>query len=115
MLNARIPRTLQYGNADCSCWTSGCGEFDIVEALHSGSTFLKSTLHANQQAGDSDFIARPVSNTMKLAVVFAAVDSSIHLQVLPDNTDFSLQISADQVADMCAETPEKGVSHFHVS
>ncbi len=26
MLNAQIPRTLQYGNANCSCWESGCGE-----------------------------------------------------------------------------------------
>ena len=29
MLNAQIPRTLQYGNAACSCWESGCGEFDV--------------------------------------------------------------------------------------
>lgn len=26
MLNAQIPRTLQYGNAACSCWITGCGE-----------------------------------------------------------------------------------------
>lgn len=26
MLNAQIPRTIQYGNPDCSCWESGCGE-----------------------------------------------------------------------------------------
>jgi len=26
MLNAQIPRTLQYGDASCSCWESGCGE-----------------------------------------------------------------------------------------
>jgi hypothetical protein len=26
MLNAQVPRTLQYGNALCSCWESGCGE-----------------------------------------------------------------------------------------
>lgn len=29
ILNAKIPRTLQYGNAECSCWESGCGEFDV--------------------------------------------------------------------------------------
>lgn len=28
-LNAQIPRTLQYGKAECSCWQSGCGEFDV--------------------------------------------------------------------------------------
>lgn len=115
MLNAQIPRTLQYGDAECSCWQSGCGEFDIVEALHSGSTLLKSTLHANQQAGDSDYIDRPTSGTMKLAVVFTAANSSIHLQVLPDNIEFSQRISADEVAHMCTETPDGSVSHFHVS
>lgn len=26
MLNAKIPRTIQYGKAECSCWSSGCGE-----------------------------------------------------------------------------------------
>ncbi len=26
MLNAQIPRTTQYGPADCNCWESGCGE-----------------------------------------------------------------------------------------
>jgi hypothetical protein len=29
LLNANIPRTLQYGKAECSCWQSGCGEFDV--------------------------------------------------------------------------------------
>lgn len=76
---------------------------------------MKSTLHANQKAGDSDYIARPMSDSMKLAVVFNAAASSIHLQVLPDHTDFSQQISAGDVAKMCTETPEKGVSRFHVS
>jgi len=26
MLNANIPRTIEYGEASCSCWESGCGE-----------------------------------------------------------------------------------------
>ncbi len=25
LLNAQIPRTLQYGDSSCSCWSSGCG------------------------------------------------------------------------------------------
>jgi len=28
-LNGQIPRTLQYGKPECSCWTSGCGEVDV--------------------------------------------------------------------------------------
>lgn len=32
LLNAQIPRTSQYNtNSNCSCWVSGCGEFDIFE------------------------------------------------------------------------------------
>lgn len=62
LLNAEVPRAAQYG---CSCWKSGCGEFDIVETLHSGSPYMKSTLHSNTPGGDSDFLARPTSGTMK--------------------------------------------------
>lgn len=43
MLNPQIPRTVQYGNGDCSCWKTGCGEFDVAETLSSGSMFMKST------------------------------------------------------------------------
>lgn len=35
-LNAKVPRTQQYGA--CSCWDSGCGEFDIFEVLDPGNT-----------------------------------------------------------------------------
>jgi hypothetical protein len=35
-LNSQIPRTEQYGA--CSCWESGCGEFDIFETLDPGNT-----------------------------------------------------------------------------
>ena len=32
LLNAHIPRTAQYSmNVNCSCWRSGCGEFDILK------------------------------------------------------------------------------------
>ncbi|TVY80728.1 putative serine-rich protein P23A10.11c [Lachnellula suecica] len=115
MLNAQIPRTLQYGNSECSCWETGCGEFDIAEALNSGSTFLKSTIHTNKPGGDSDYFKRPTSGTMKLAVLFNSTTSSIHLQVLPDSTEFSKQLSADEIDGFCSGTPEKLVSHFAVT
>lgn len=53
MLNAKIPRTGQYVSANCSCWTSGCGEFDIFEVLTTGSTKAKSTMHGNDASGNA--------------------------------------------------------------
>ncbi|TAQ87470.1 hypothetical protein B7494_g4209 [Chlorociboria aeruginascens] len=100
LLNSEIPRTLQYGKDNCSCWETGCGEFDIAEALHSGSMNLKSTLHAVQRGGDSDFLIRPTSGTMKLAVVFSSRDSTIHIQVLPDETTFSSNLSFSEIDGM---------------
>jgi hypothetical protein len=114
-LNAKIPRTDQYGNASCSCWESGCGEFDIVEALIDGSPFLKSTLHDNTSGGDSDYIARPTSATMKLAVVFSSSSSTIHIQVLPDSTDFSPNFTAGELEGMCASPDGSPVSLFTIS
>ena len=74
MLNAQVPRTGQYVSAGCSCWTSGCGEFDIFEVLTTGSDKAKSTMHGNDasgNAGDSDYFNRPTSGTMKLSVTFS--------------------------------------------
>jgi hypothetical protein len=36
LLNAQVPRCGQYVASECSCWTSGCGEFDIFEVLTTG-------------------------------------------------------------------------------
>src|ERR1700742_2741289 len=52
MLNAQIPRTGQYSS--CSCWQSGCGEFDICEVLSPGYPKCKSTYHGNTAGGSSD-------------------------------------------------------------
>lgn len=88
--------------------------FDIAEALFDGSTFLKSTLHTNTPAGDSDYIVRPTTESMKLAVVFSSATSTIHIQVLDDSVDFSSTLSGEDVENMC--TQQTGpVSHFHVS
>jgi hypothetical protein len=102
MLNAQIPRTLQYGNAQCSCWESGCGELDIAEALFSGSTYLKLTLHTNTPDRDSDYLVRPTSGTMKLAAVFSSSNSSVHSQVLPDSEDFPTSLSASAINTICS-------------
>jgi hypothetical protein len=115
MLNAQIPRIIQYGNAQCSCWESGCGELDIAEALFSGSTYLKSTLHTNTPGGDSDYLVCPTSGTMKLAVVFSSSNSSVQIQVLPGSEDFPTSLSASAINGMCSATAANLLSHFHVS
>lgn len=115
MLNAQIPRTTQYGPADCNCWVSGCGEFDIAEALFQGSTYLKTTLHGTISGGDSDYFDRPASGTMKLAVVFSSSSSTIHVQVLPHDTAFNTTLTAGELNAMCEVTPGNQVSHFAIT
>ncbi|KUJ24321.1 uncharacterized protein LY89DRAFT_572863 [Mollisia scopiformis] len=113
LLNSQIPHTVQYGPPECNCWTSGCGELDIVEALFDGATQLKSTLHTNTPAGDSDYIARPTTDSMKLAVIFSSSTSTINIQVLDSNTEFPATMSADDLNNLCSAP--SGVSHFHVA
>lgn len=117
MLNAQIPRTLQYGNGACSCWSTGCGEFDIFEVLNSGNKFLTSHLHTGQGAaslanngggGTADYIARPVSGTLKAAVIFA--DASITLTVLDDDTTFDSFLSDDAMAKWIAQSSSSSSS-----
>lgn len=97
MLNAQIPRTLQYGNAECSCWTTGCGEFDIFEVLAPGDKRMKSTLHGNNQGGSSDYFDRPVDKTMKAAAIMKGND--IYVKVLDDDTEFG---STMDVSSFCS-------------
>lgn len=101
ILNAQIPRTLQYGKADCSCWTSGCGEWDIFEILDSGNTRAKSTLHGNVSGGDSNYFQRPTGGTIKAAVVFEGDSMAGHIQILPDDTVFGTTMSANTIAGFC--------------
>ena len=77
--------------------------------------YLKSTLHTNTPGGDSDYIKRPLSGTMKLAVVFSSATSTIHIQVLPDSTNFSASLAASTVNDMCSTGDGNHVSHFAVT
>lgn len=98
ILNAQIPNTLQYGRAECSCWESGCGEWDIFEVLDSGNTRCKSTIHGNVAGGDSNYFDRPVDKTVKVAVIFDAEESAGHIVVVPDDTFFNETVSDAQVA-----------------
>ncbi|KAK4550060.1 hypothetical protein LTR36_003027 [Oleoguttula mirabilis] len=102
MLNALIPRTLQYGLEACSCWESGCGEFDVFEVLAAGDTRMKSTLHGNIAGGDSDYFARPTTKTMKAALVL--YNNNIHIKTLDDDTDFGSTMDSDTISDICSST-----------
>jgi Putative TOS1-like glycosyl hydrolase (DUF2401) len=99
ILNAQIPNTVQYGKAECSCWESGCGEWDIFEVLDSGNTRCKSTIHGNISGGDSHYFDRPVDSTVKVAVIFDGDNSAGHIVVLPDDTTFDQTLPDAQVAD----------------
>ncbi|TGZ81894.1 hypothetical protein EX30DRAFT_239090 [Ascodesmis nigricans] len=91
-LNAKIPRTSQY--SDCSCWGSGCGEFDMFEVLEGGKDFVKSHFHAAQGGtankgggGSPDFIARPYDKPVKAAVIFDG-SGTVDIKMLDDDVDF---------------------------
>jgi hypothetical protein len=86
VLNAQIPRTLQYGNQDCSCWGSGCGEFDMFEVLSPGSSKAKSTLHGNKAGGDSNYFDRPEQQAIKLGMVL--FDDNAHIKILDPGMEF---------------------------
>lgn len=98
ILNAQIPNTVQYGSAQCSCWESGCGEWDIFEVLDSGNTRCKSTVHGNISGGDSNYFERPVDSTVKVAVIFDGDNSAGHIVVIPDETAFEQTLTDAQVA-----------------
>lgn len=87
----------------------------MLEALSSGSTKLKSTLHADAKGGDSDYVSRPTTKTMKVAVVFNASSSTINLQVLDDSTVFTEDLAAATLNQMCSESADNMISHFAIA
>lgn len=117
MLNAQIPRTLQYGQADCSCWTSGCGEFDIFEVLAPGDTRCKSTLHGNIAGGDSDYFERPVTGTIKAALLL--YKDNMHIKIIDNSTEFGTAMPMtflnEMVSDTMEDSLERLVSLFKLS
>ncbi|RMD40065.1 hypothetical protein DV735_g5053, partial [Chaetothyriales sp. CBS 134920] len=103
MLNALIPRTLQYGTAECSCWETGCGEWDIFEVLESGRSEMIATFHGDDSIGESDYFARPGSGeTMKAMVIMDGDSRGGRIVVLDAETEFDLFLDSDRVKDMMA-------------
>ncbi|CCG21683.1 Pga52 protein [Candida orthopsilosis Co 90-125] len=104
LLNAQIPRTAQYSqNVNCSCWRSGCGEFDIFEVMNSTEYLhLYSTVHDYQGTDDIEtgmaidsYIERDLTGTMVGGVVF---DSNGDVTVWVSNsTSFDETVAGSDV------------------
>jgi hypothetical protein len=52
---------------------------------------------------------------MKLAVVFSSSSSTIHVQVLPDDTGFPATLTGSKINAMCQITPDNQISHFTIT
>ncbi|CAO1598210.1 target of Sbf [Xanthoria calcicola] len=111
LLNAQIPLTSQYGtNPKCSCWTSGCGEFDLFEILNTGNFRCKSTLHMAPAGGSSDYFQRPEKSTIKAAVLFQGANKAAHIKILDNNQSFDESLAADVVEAMAQDSGSGGQS-----
>jgi hypothetical protein len=113
LLNAKIPRTLQYGDEECSCWKTGCGELDLFEVITSGSDELICHLHSGQGdngsaqggGGSSDYFERPTSGSMKAAVIFS--DGEVNVVEVDD--DFGSSLDSSTVKSWVSESGSKAV------
>ncbi|SMN19433.1 similar to Saccharomyces cerevisiae YJL171C GPI-anchored cell wall protein of unknown function [Maudiozyma saulgeensis] len=104
LLNDHIPRTSQYPtNTNCSCWSSGCGEFDIFEVMNGTErNHLYSTFHTFQGIEDlgtgiqsEGYITRDTSSTMTGGVIF---DSNGNTVVFVSNsTSFDSTVTYNDV------------------
>lgn len=108
LLNARIPQTQQYG--PCSCWKSGCGEFDVFEVLAPGDAKCKSTFHSVFAAGDPNYFDRPADAPVRVAVAFDGAGTAVSVKVLSPGGDegvgtgsFPATMSAAQVRRLRAD------------
>lgn len=104
LLNDHIARTSQYpNNANCSCWSSGCGEFDIFEVMNgTEKNHLYSTFHTFQGIEDLGtgiqsygYIPRDTSNTMKGGVIFDSNGDTVTF--ISDDTEFDADYSAEDI------------------
>lgn len=115
LMNAQIPLTSQYGtNPACSCWTSGCGEFDVFEVLDSGNHRCKSTLHMLPAGGSSDFFQRPVQQTVKAAIVFTGANETVTIQILDETVSFGKVLTDAYVHQFISEVEGKTKSLFRL-
>ncbi|KAI3403743.1 hypothetical protein KGF56_003468 [Candida oxycetoniae] len=104
LLNAQIPRTAQYSlNVNCSCWRSGCGEFDIFEVKNKTEYLqLSSTIHDYQGTADiesglaiNDYIERNLTGTMIGGVTFDS--KGVATVWVSNSTSFNETLAASDV------------------
>ncbi|RMZ81211.1 hypothetical protein DV737_g2628, partial [Chaetothyriales sp. CBS 132003] len=116
ILNALIPRTLQYGAAECSCWETGCGEWDIFEILESGRSEMMATFHGDESIGESDYFVRPSwGEAMKAMVLMDGDSRGGSIVVVGGDTEFDLVLGGDRVKDMTKMDGEKMEIHLNIT
>ncbi|MCJ1380866.1 target of Sbf [Xylographa soralifera] len=96
LLNTQIVNQQQYGK--CSCWATGCGEWDIHEILKAGATTGYASMHmgSNYAGTPPQGLARPTSGTMKIAAIVSG--GVAHVEVLNSDTSFGNTLSGATVA-----------------
>ena len=111
LMNAQIPLTSQYGtNPDCSCWISGCGEFDLFEILDTGDFRCKSTLHMAPAGGSSDYFQRPYTNTVKAAVVFTGSSETASIHIIDDSQTFDATLAGGVIDGFLNQAAVQGAT-----
>ncbi|QLL30388.1 hypothetical protein HG536_0A02050 [Torulaspora globosa] len=112
LLNDHIPRTAQYPtNPNCSCWASGCGEFDIFEAMngterdHFYSTFH--TFQGIEYLGTGiqsyGYIPRDTRNAMRGGAIFDSTGNVITF--LSNATKFDSSLSYNDIHSILSAIP----------
>ncbi|CAL9736219.1 hypothetical protein MOSE0_J04698 [Monosporozyma servazzii] len=109
LLNDHIARTSQYPtNSNCSCWASGCGEYDIFEVMNGTErNHLYSTFHTFQGIEDLGtgiqsygYIPRDTKGTMKGGVIFDSAGNTISF--ISDDIDFENTYAVDEINKVLA-------------
>lgn len=112
LLNDQIPRTSQYPtNANCSCWASGCGEYDIFEVMNgTEANHLYSTFHTFQGIEYLGFgiqsygyIPRRTTGNMIGGVVFDSRGNVVTF--VSNSTSFDETLSASEVNKLLSNIP----------
>ncbi|MCJ1320251.1 target of Sbf [Xylographa vitiligo] len=95
LLNTQIVNQQQYGK--CSCWATGCGEWDIHEILEAGATTGYASMHmgSNYAGTPPQGLPRPTSGTIKIAAIVSG--GIAHVEVLSPNTSFGNTLSGATV------------------
>ncbi|AMD20354.1 HDL390Cp [Eremothecium sinecaudum] len=122
LLNANIPRTGQYPyHPNCSCWSSGCGEFDVFESMNlTEANHLYPAIHTYQGIGDIGrgiqppaFIQRDPNAVMNGGIIF---DSERGIRVfITKSSDHYYDILPVEVLDeMMEDISPRDIFHIEL-